>query len=121
MKLLRCPKCEDFFSLINKVGRVKTCSCGETAGKYLEDGIQAVVTENSVVAGIDNNTFFTALYRQKDMLEKHPEYPRIDFFFAGWVPTIPGEVIRVKSTSDVVTYPLEVEKKTSFSTMPVSL
>jgi len=120
MKLIYCKDCRDFFNLPNKIGKLKACRCQKSAGKYLSDGLVAVVTDNCVVAGIDNNTFHTSLVRQNDALENHPDWPRVDFFFTGWIPTIPGEVIKVKTVKEVKKYPFVVEKKTIYSTMPVS-
>ena len=120
MKLIYCPKCDDFFNLPNKLGKTKSCRCRKNAGKYLSDGMVAVITKDCIVAGIDNNTMQTAVFRYKDALEKHPEWPRVDFFFTGWIPTKPGEVIRVKTVKEVKEYEFEVETKTIYSTMPVS-
>ncbi len=120
MKLIHCPKCGDFFALPTKLGKTKTCRCRGAAGKYLSDGMVAVITENCIVAGIDNNTFSTSVYRYNQTNKDHPDWPRLDFFFTGWIPTKPGEVIRVNTVKEVKEYPFEVEVKTVFSTMPVS-
>ena len=103
MKLLWCPECKDVVSLILRETRV--CKCGKTAGKYVSDCITAIITEGAVVFGIDNNTLSTALTRAEHFM-KNPEYQstRIDFFFTGWVPTKPGEVIVVKSPIHVKAY-----------------
>ena len=120
MKLILCKKCHDFFSLSNKLGKTKYCRCRKSAGKYLSDGVVAVVTDNCVIAGIDNNTFQSAVWRQKETLENHSEWPRVDYFFTGWIPTKPGEVVKVMTVKEVKEYPFEVEKKTIYSTMPTS-
>jgi len=119
MKLIHCPKCGDFFNLPTKLGKTKTCRCRKHAGKYLSNGVEAVVTEGAIIAGIDNNTFLTATWRYGDTKEKHPEWPRVDFFFTGWISTIPGEVIRVKTVKEVKDYKFEIYKP-QISTMPVS-
>jgi len=102
MKLLRCPKCND--SIVIGVGNVtRICACGETAGKYLKDNITAVVSKGSIVYGIDNNSLNNAIHNYTAFPEKYPKYKeeRFDFFFVGWVPTIPGEVIWVDSVHKV--------------------
>lgn len=124
MKLIYCINCNDFFALSplkpSKYLKFKTCRCRKSAGKYLSDGVTAVVTDKCIIAGIDNNTFKTAVMRYADVLREHPEYPRLDFFFTGWIPTKPGEVIRVSSIKEVKEYPFEVKEKTIYSTMPIS-
>lgn len=120
MKLILCPHCSDFFALSNKIDKTKTCRCRKSAGKYLSDNVMGVFTENCIITGIDNTTFHTAVYRYNQTLKEHPEWPRMDFFFTGWIPTIPGEIIRVKTVKEVKEYPFEVKVKTIYSTMPVS-
>lgn len=39
MKLLLCPKCSDVFSLSYEI---KTCSCGHTIGRYIDDDYSRV-------------------------------------------------------------------------------
>jgi hypothetical protein len=84
---------------------VRTCLCGKHAAKYLKDNITTVVTEGSIVFGIDNVSFFNAMKRT-DMFQNHEKYKdqRIDSFFCGWIPSVPGEVIFVKSPIHVKAY-----------------
>jgi len=120
MKLIYCDKCHDFFNLSSKLGKTKFCRCRKSAGKYLSDAVVAVVTDNCTIVGIDNNSFGVAKQWQHDANEKHPDWPRQDYFFTGWIPTKPGEVHTVKTTKEVKEYEFEVESKTVFSTMPIS-
>ena len=55
MKLLYCPACGSLTEL--KVGIMKYCTCKGVSGKYCEDMITAVVHEDAIVVGIDNNSF----------------------------------------------------------------
>lgn len=105
MKLLYCPECYDAVSMTHD-NITRSCKCGKTAGKYLKDKITAVVSEGSVVFGIDNNSFLNALYTVKKVkdgnVEGFPKDRRFDFFFTGWIPTKPGEVLFVKSKAHVM-------------------
>jgi len=115
MKLIACPKCNDTMQLVQ--GYVRTCFCGECGGKYLSDRITAVVNKDAIVFGIDNNGFGVA----KQLYEMHQETPhRIDFFFTGWIPNHPGEVIQVETVEDVLAYEYEMddEDKEYDSTWP---
>lgn len=90
--------CIDCYTLIElKSNYVAYCPCEKCAGKYLNDNLTAVVTEDAIVVGIDNNTFRDAINRYLKYYPKgdEPYNKRIDFFFTGWIPTIPGEVIVV--------------------------
>jgi hypothetical protein len=59
MKLLICTSCNDIFSLSKEK---KICSCGETSGKYLEDGLHAVYSgKYAIPLGIDNLDLIWAL------------------------------------------------------------
>ena len=71
--------------------------------------------------GIDNNTWSPAVarYLKHEPNGEEPFPVRIDFFFVGWIPTIPGEVIFVDTEKEVIDYPMDaVENK--YSTMPTS-
>lgn len=63
MKLLMCLKCFDVFSLTKKV---RTCSCGETKGKQLEDGLNAVYSGECVPLGMTNTSLSDAAKNQKN-------------------------------------------------------
>ena len=114
MKLIYCRKCRTMVSLPAS-GELVKCHCGASAGKYI-DGVNAVVNIKknksdqlqhpiSLVLGIDNNTFNTAIVRHKMWFEDPPEWAdvneRMDFYFVGWLPTIPGEVFIVGTVEDV--------------------
>lgn len=100
MKLLFCEECRDTVAMTHD-NITRSCKCGKVAGKYLKDKLTAVVTKDSVVFGIDNNSFLNALHTVKKVLgEDMPQFDndkRYDFFFTGWIPTKPGEVIVVKN------------------------
>lgn len=104
MKLLFCPECRE--TVVMATGNVVNhCKCKKTAGKYLKDGVTAVITEEAVVFGIDNNSFLNAMLTVKKVLNNDiPHFDkekRYDFFFTGWIPTKPGEVIIVKNLTYV--------------------
>lgn len=113
MKLIHCRECGDIVLLYPKI--VMPCICGKIAGKYLSNGVTAVVSEDAIVVGIDNNGFNIAnqVYDNNQELDR-----RIDIFFTGWIPNFPGEVIRVK-LEDVVEYPYEVDYEEE-STLPTN-
>ena len=109
MKLLYCTECGDVVSMTS--GNItRSCKCGKVAGKYLKDHITAVVTKDSIVFGIDNGSFLNALRTTRNILAAEPdqlpkwmeEGKRYDFFFTGWIPTKPGEVLFVKSKAHVL-------------------
>ena len=105
MKLLFCEECRDTVSMTHD-NITRTCKCGKTAGKYLKDKLTAVVTEHAVVFGIDNNSFANALATVRKVLFEDVQgfdmNKRYDFFFTGWIPTIPGEVIIVPTRAHVM-------------------
>ena len=115
MKLINCPKCNDVVNLM--VGTTRVCDCGNVGGKYLDDHITAVVNKDALVVGIDNNGFNIA--RRLAVGNKDVEQ-RLDFFFTGWIPTKPGEVIIVDTVEDVLEhdYHLDEEDKNYTSTSP---
>lgn len=128
MKLIYCPHCSQILSLVagekykrgprkgQRRERITYCSCRKCAGKWLSDSIMAVFSKDVIVVGIDNNTWNIAVKRYDycKTLES-----RIDFFFTGWIPSKPGEVIIVDTIDEVIKYPFEYNKITT-STMPVS-
>ena len=115
MKLMKCVKCGDIVAIIETLSR--SCYCGKIAGKYLDDSITAVVNKDALVFGIDNNGFAIA---QHYALENKNAEHRYDYFFTGWIPTKPGEVIVVKTAHDVHKYPMKMkdEDKQYTSTWP---
>lgn len=108
MKLVACQNCNDLVMLINKVTRC--CKCGEVAGKYLDDNNTAVVTKNAIVVGIDNNGFNIAKWYSMGEEAQNCKY-RVDYFFTGWVPNFPGEVIKVETVDDVLNYDYHVKEE----------
>lgn len=118
MKLIACSKCNDLMVLVNDYTR--TCFCGAVGGKYLDDNITAVVNKDALVMGIDNNGLTLA----KRMANHHKEVEfRIDFFFTGWIPNHPGEVIVVETVEDVLAYDyhLPEEEREYTSTLPTEI
>ena len=121
MKLFYCPECRQLVDIMRADGEVRYCYCGSHCGKYLADNNTAVFTYGAIIVGIDNNTWLPAVQRYKkhnpDGEEAFPM--RIDFFFTGWIPTIPGEVVIVDYPDEVHEYPMDgvVNKH---STMPNS-
>ncbi len=118
MKLITCPKCNDLMVLVNDYTR--TCFCGHVGGKYLDDNVTAVVNKDALVVGIDNNGFSIA----KQMANHHKKSPyRVDYFFTGWIPTKPGEIIVVETVEDVLAYDyhLPEEEREYTSTLPTEI
>lgn len=61
MKLLLCKKCRSIFNLSKD--EEKTCFCGETKGKYVDD-INAKYEGPCFPIGFDNNSLINALKNQ---------------------------------------------------------
>lgn len=61
MKLIVCIKCGDIFNLTIKE---KTCSCGKSSGKYIDD-LNAEISGDCEPIGFANNTFSHAYKIQK--------------------------------------------------------
>jgi len=57
MKLILCVECEDVVKLSRKL---RSCKCGRAKGMYL-DNVKAVVNEDALVLGIDNNSLLDAI------------------------------------------------------------
>ncbi len=60
-KLLVCLKCGDIYNLRHEE---KSCKCGETSGKYIND-LDAEYSGPAQVIGFANNSFRAAYKRQK--------------------------------------------------------
>lgn len=117
MKLISCPECKDLILLVPK--DVRICYCGKHGGKYLNDHITAVVNKGAILVGLDNNSFTNA--KKTVMQNKDKWEHRVDFFFVGWIPTKPGEVIFVDTLDEVLEFDNNYDAENTFSTMPVSL
>lgn len=63
MKLLKCNKCYHVFSLTYDE---RTCDCGETSGKYYEDGLHAKYSGDATPLGFANNSFRAAIQNQPE-------------------------------------------------------
>lgn len=101
MKMLHCKNCFDHISL--RVGSMRKCECGAIAGKYLNDRLNAVVTSNAIVYGIDSNVGFRDSLHYAEIWQKEHPNIRRDFYFTGWVPSLgcAGEVIWVDTVEEV--------------------
>lgn len=64
MKLLLCSKCDDVIKLT--VGKWRRCECGQTSGRYLEDGDKAEVSEGCIVLGINSTSLSEAVRHRND-------------------------------------------------------
>lgn len=63
MKLIFCPECNDILKLSL---RERVCECGQSGGKYLPDGIDAIITGKAIPLGIANSSFVKALENRPD-------------------------------------------------------
>jgi len=119
MKLFYCIECYNLIQI--KKNHIFTCICKKHCGKYLDDNNTAIFTKGAIIVGIDNNTWSPAVQRYlKHEPNGEEPYPvRIDFFFTGWIPTIPGEVIFVDTEQEVIDFPMDGAKN-EYSTMPTS-
>ena len=61
MKLLLCTKCSDVFSLRHEQ---KTCSCGKTKGRYIDDTNAVYSGEYAVGLGFKNDSFVYAIFNR---------------------------------------------------------
>lgn len=59
MKLFLCPMCADIMAMLVKDWR--SCRCGESAGRYLEDGDFVEVSGKAIPIGILNSTVLAAV------------------------------------------------------------
>jgi len=59
MKLIFCPECYDIFDL--DIKEVKSCHCGQSSGKYLDDLRTVEVSEKAIVICFNNQQFTNAL------------------------------------------------------------
>lgn len=72
MKLLLCTKCTDIFNLKKEM---RICKCGESSGKYLEDGKHAEYHgKHAIPIGIGNSDIVKAIKMAK-IENKHQKTP----------------------------------------------
>ena len=117
MKAIWCDDCRDLVVL--RKGLIRECSCGAHAGTYLSDNITAVISKEAFVVGLDNNSFLNAV-ASCNWARENVEH-RVDYFFCGWIPNIPGEVIYVDTVEDVHNFKEDENTElTTTSTMPTS-
>lgn len=60
MKLLYCTECEDLVKF-GLAGSWRSCGCGRSAGRYLEDGHHAEIRGECVPVGVNNTELAIAL------------------------------------------------------------
>lgn len=63
MKLMFCTECHDVVALRHAE---RTCECGKCKGRYLDDGLHAVVEGPVIPLGYANRTFVFALKNQPE-------------------------------------------------------
>lgn len=63
MKLIRCNKCRDVVALHYKT---RFCDCGESAGRYLQDGLHAEYWGPCIPLGFHNTSFREARETQPE-------------------------------------------------------
>lgn len=59
MKLIFCPHCHDVRKLHTDC--IVSCKCGKSSGRYLDDGLHAVLGGDAIPLGIDNSSFVKAI------------------------------------------------------------
>lgn len=89
MKLIFCPFCQDIFNL--KI-EMKTCSCGKSFGKYVDD-VNAEISKDSIPLGFINTTFVKAIK------EIHPNTFEGYRFIAFIIPRN-ASTIKIKSENE---------------------
>ena len=95
MKLVLCLSCHDVYKLASVT---RHCKCGNTSGHYLEDGLNAVVSDNddTCVLGFHNGELATAINRQRTFGDQADGMGRR---FAAFV--IPDKAPTVKRVRDI--------------------
>ena len=66
MKLIFCQECQDVIKLLSAE---RSCSCGNSGGRYLEDLITAEIWGAAVPIKIENDDFLGALPRTREGAE----------------------------------------------------
>lgn len=63
MKLLYCPQCHDIVALYQEK---RSCLCGLSSGKYLDDRVTVKIDGAAIVLGFSNSEFFAAVRNQPE-------------------------------------------------------
>lgn len=71
MKLIFCPECRDIVKLVTDKWR--TCDCGKSGGRYLDDDLEAVYEGRAVPLGIDGPSFASAIKNSDAVLSENFE------------------------------------------------
>jgi len=98
MKGFICDYCGDHVIVSNKKFP-KMCCCKRYLAKYLADGITLAINGHPIIFGIDNNSFAVA---ERNCLYSKDWKERVDFFFTGWIPNKPGEILFLKTKRQVM-------------------
>lgn len=95
MKLILCRSCQDVYKLIRDEQR--QCKCGKTAGYYLDNGIQAVIsdTPETIPLGFANSELKNAI-NQND--SQGPKADGTGHRFAAFIiPANAANIIKAKT------------------------
>jgi hypothetical protein len=84
MKLIFCQNCLTLTALRRSDTFVR-CACGQSKGRYLEDGLHAIVRGDPVVIGINSN----------DLLRAVREHPH-PILIEAWVIPVDSERVERK-------------------------
>lgn len=93
MKLIWCRECRRVLSLHHEV---ETCKCGQSGGRYLEDGLHAEIWGPCLPLGFANPSFVAALQNQ-------PTVPGRGELFTAFVIEQNCPTVYVHPTPPVVT------------------
>lgn len=97
MKLILCKSCQDVYKLIRDEQR--QCKCGKTAGYYLDNGIQAVIsdTPETIPLGFHNGELKAAI---NDNAAQGPKADGSGYRFAAFIiPANAENIIKAKPKS----------------------
>lgn len=75
MKLIICPKCEDWVKLTYEM---RTCGCGHTKGRYV-NSVEAEVSKDAISVGVGNGSFVQALGRLIASVHQGKKYSRGEY------------------------------------------
>ena len=85
MKLLFCEDCQDVFRLTQEE---RVCGCGETKGRYLEDGLHAEYSGDCAVP------LFIGNHSLRLALAARPKEGKGSLFTAGVIPEICDTMVK---------------------------
>lgn len=86
MKIIICPKCEDWVKL--RLDKMRTCECGFVQGRYINN-VVAEVSEHAISVGVGNGSFMQAYARLLDAKKNKPDLDREGYikecFMLAWM------------------------------------